>query len=211
MIAALALAGACSPQPAAQAPQEIASPSAPLSSAPTTAVASVEPPTVNGVYVEHGACPGEGCYLHGRIKAYEAVDLLERIGKDAPVIARIAANDWVEIVETEDRLIPSRGVVRKAADGLAEGDVVYMLGYEGEGCSAVWNKGAHTEWCDTGDEAGSPIAWDPAPPRTDPTLGFWVQVKLADGRTGWLSNESLRKFGCTGYQDRDADCPPLPN
>ncbi|HOZ27283.1 MAG TPA: hypothetical protein PLH23_10590 [Hyphomonadaceae bacterium] len=189
------------------------SPAAPTDQQPAPAAASLPtvvaqssgdaPPTVDGVFIQKGACPGEGCYLTGRIKAYEPVGLRAESRMGAAEVTQIAAGDWVDIAGTELRLIPARGTSR------ASGDVVYRLGYEGEGCSTVWTRGSLGSWCDDGDPSDDDIVWDAETESADPTLGFWVEVKLPDGRTGWLDEESLRKFGCTGYQDRDADCPPL--
>jgi hypothetical protein len=36
---------------------------------------------------------------------------------------------------------------------------------------------------------------------------LWVEVKRASGPAGWLRNP--RDLRCMGYQDRDADCPPI--
>ena len=185
------------------------SPAAPTDQQPAPAAASLPtvvaqssgdaPPTVDGVFIQKGACPGEGCYLTGRIKAYEPVGLRAESGMGAAEVTQIAAGDWVDIAGTELRLITARGTSR------ASGDVVYRLGYEGEGCSTVWTRGSLGSWCDDGDPSDDDIVWDAETESADPTLGFWVEVKLPDGRTGWLDEESLRKFGCTGYQDRDAD------
>jgi hypothetical protein len=89
-----------------------------------------------------------------------------------------------------------------------------MLGYEGEGCSTVWSKGKLSSWCHPGsdpDPGPDVIDWEPVG-SNDPSLGFWIQVKRQTGQVGWLGDgdDGLGKFGCTGYQDRDADCPPLP-
>lgn len=204
VFAALALQAACTPadSPAPQ-PPAAAYAEAPLPAAPVNTLTM--PPTVNGIFIAKDACPGEGCYLKGRIKAYEATSLLVDSLISAAVLATIAPGEWVDIVRTEDRLIPTPGKIRATGEG------VYMLGYEGEGCSTVWNKGQLSSWCDDGgDPANAEIAWSTPLESTDPSLGFWVEVKRENGQSGWLTGQGIRNFGCTGYQDRDADCPPLP-
>jgi hypothetical protein len=214
MAVVVALApGGCSPQvpPAGENPA-IASQADAGDAYPPPALAVIlpaapgpdAPPTVNGVFVDKGACPGEGCYLQGRIKAREAVSLYQDKRTDSPVLATIAPDEWVEILGTEDRLIPLAGTDR------ATGDVVYRLGYEGEGCFTLWNKGQLSGWCDDdGDLSNDSVIWSAPADSADTSLGFWVEVKRANGQTGWLGDDSDGSLACTGYQDRDPDCPPL--
>ena len=203
-IVGMALAS-CSPQQAPAPPEAAVIPQV---VAPPVAVASPAdqgPPTVNGIYIDKGACPGEGCYLESKIKAREAAALYQEKRADSPVLATIEPDEWVEILSTEDRVVPVPGTDR------ATGERVYMLGYEGEGCSTVWKKGELSSWCDDdGDLSNDSIVWSGPVDSTDTSLGFWVEVKRANGQTGWLGQDSTRSFACTGYQDRDPDCPPLP-
>ena len=199
----------CSPQQAPASPEAAVIPQvvAPGVALPleVTSAADQGPPTLNGVYVEKGACPGEGCYLEGKIKAREAASLFQEKRTDSPVLATIDPNEWVEILGTEDRLVPRAGTDR------ATGEVVYMLGYEGEGCSTIWKKGELSSWCDDdGDLSNDSIVWSELVDSTDTSLGFWVEVKRANGQIGWLGADSTGSFACAGYQDRDPDCPPLP-
>lgn len=208
---------ACSPQqaaaPTAAAPER---PEVAAVTAPTVAVAPAAdqgPPTVNGIYIDAGACPGEGCYLKGKIKAYEAVDLFDKAGSTV-AIGKVAAGDWVDIIATENRLVPLRGVVSEGRKALKTGEAVYLLTSQGEGCYDIWATGKRASWCDP-ESVGNPetddlIAWETSPVVIDMShvLGLWVQVKRADGSQGWLHD--VREFGCTGYQDRDTDCPALP-
>jgi hypothetical protein len=210
----LALAAACgqngasAPTPAAPA---VAEAPAVASAAAAASVATEAPPTVNGMYVVKGACPGEGCYF-GRMQATKALDLYEAPGASPKVVGQLAASEWMDTVVTEDHFAPLRGVVRTGGENFKAGDVVYRLGYEGEGCFEVWDKGQLKSWCDMGEQIpgdpGEVIDWDKAPAVTDGSEGLWVQVKSDKGAGGWLRDpEDVR---CIGYQDRDADCPPLP-
>lgn len=204
LLSAILWLGACSPQQAT-APTQPSAEQAPAVAAPVNA-----PPLVDGVYVAKDACPGEGCYLKGKIKAYDAVDLFDGAGSKT-AIGKIASGEWVEILGTEDRLAPRRGVVREALGRYAVGDEIYLLSSQGEGCMDAWAKGALTSWCDpdTGLEPENSPPLDFPDPVVEPEgLGLWVKVKLEQGKDGWISDVSA--FACTGLQDRDADCPPLP-
>ncbi|MFT3725362.1 MAG: hypothetical protein QM773_17470 [Hyphomonadaceae bacterium] len=162
----LLLASACgqsgAPAPVAAVPP--AAPEAPVASSTANAEA---PPTVGGVFVDKGACPGEGCHF-GRMQAEKALDLYDAPGPAAKVIGQVAADEWMDTLTTEDRFAPVRGVVRKGGENFKAGDVVYRLGYEGEGCSTVWDKGQLKSWCDMGEQTpgdpGELIDWDTATP-----------------------------------------------
>jgi hypothetical protein len=68
-----------------------------------------------------------------------------------------------------------------------------------------------SSWCDDdGDLSNDSIVWSELVDSTDTSLGFWVEVKRANGQIGWLGADSTGSFACAGYQDRDPDCPPLP-
>lgn len=204
----------CTPQAAPAADESAIAPHADAAAeSPPPALAAIipappgqdAPPLVNGVYIDKGACPGEGCYLEGRIKAREEASLYEDKRTDSPVLATIAAEEWVEILGTEDRFVPLAGRERDT------GQTVYLLGYEGEGCSTMWKKGQLSSWCDDdGDLSNDSVIWSAGSDSADTSLGFWIEVKRANGQTGWLGEDSNGSFACTGYQDRDADCPPLP-
>ncbi len=171
--------------------------------------ANVTPPTTaDGVYVDHGGCPGEGCSMHGRIQAEAAVTLYDRPGPSAAAVGRLEAGEWVEAVDTEVRLVPVRGVVRESGKlprPLARGDVVYGLTPTGEGCLDLWRKGAVLDWCDP-ESIGSDYAridFDP-PPAGAPPMVFWVRVKRLKGPDGWIRD--LADIRCGGQMDREG-CP----
>jgi hypothetical protein len=198
------LAAGCSPLPVSQ--PALAASAAPVTSAVANAPRGPAPPMVDGMHIQKGACPGEGCYF-GRMQARKALDIYDAPGKSPAIVGRLAEGEWVDAVATEDRYAPLKGVVSSASTKFTPGGVVYRLGYEGEGCFDVWDNGpAATSWCD--DSSGeSDIAWQQTPPPADGSEGFWVQVKRATGPGGWLREPiDLR---CIGLQDRDADCPPV--
>jgi hypothetical protein len=199
----LLLPGACSPKDAPP-PATAANP------APAPQLDS-GPPVLNGLYIAKDVCPGEGCYLKGRIRAYEAADLHDKAGAGAVVRGKMAAGEWAEIESREMRLVPAIGIVREGRKHFATGDVVYRLTSDGEGCFEVWSKGEIKSWCDP-DASGSAeedevidFTEPPAPPPDG--AGLWVKVKTDAGAEGWLHGTD--QFACTGYQDRDPDCPPV--
>lgn len=164
------------------------------------------PPTENGVYIAHGVCFGEGgCFKHWR--AYEPVQVHEQLDPASPVIATVAPDEWVEAIDGQLRLVPLRGVVKTATKNppLAVGDVVYMLESEGEGFYVLWHKGktVNHDWAE-GDQ-NEPITWDKerAPAPAGAIVGWWVQLKLANGKLGWVNDP---RFECMGPLQGSANC-----
>ena len=98
--------------------------------------------------------------------------------------------------------MPTRGVVRAADQGLEAGDVVYMLDAHGEGEFTLWRRGEYLSWsAPASREREADIQWDPVAPH-GPTLGWWVNVRLADGKAGWVLNP--RDFSCMDARPDDA-------
>ena len=163
------------------------------------------PPTENGVYIARGVCFGEGgCYSNWR--AIAKVELRERPDPASPVVATIAPGEWVKAIDGQLRLVPLRGVVKRATANppLAVGDVVYMLEPLGEGFYVLWHKGKTLEhdWTNMSEE--EPIAWDKeAPPPSGAILGWWVQLKRENGQTGWVKDPD---FECMGQLAGDSNC-----
>src|SRR5262249_22087476 len=139
---------------------------APQAKPPAPPAEDKPPPTIDGIYLDEGACPGEACYLKDRIKAYQAVDLFDQPGPQAARVGRIAAREWVEVVTTENRLVPVRGVVREGRRQFATGDIVYRLGSQGEGCFTVFSGGKTASWCDpeaSDPETNEAVDWEQPP------------------------------------------------
>jgi hypothetical protein len=164
------------------------------------------PPTEGGLYVDTGACPGEGCYF-GRFQMINGAELYDWPGKSPAVVGQVNAGEWVDTIQTEDRFAPVKGVMVADLDPFLKGETVWRLGYEGEGCFSVWGSGKQGGWCDLNGIEPSAILWDEVEPVTDGSEGFWVQVTRESGPGGWLREPmDLR---CAGVMDRDADCPEL--
>lgn len=163
------------------------------------------PPLQDGVYVARGVCFGEGgCYRNWR--AFKPVQIHQRPDPASPVVATVAPGEWVEAIDGQYRFAPQRGVVHTATakPPLAVGDVVYMLEPLGEGYYVLWHRGKTPEpdWAEGGDD--EPITWEARPePPPGAVIGWWVQLKRANGQSGWVNNP---EFECMGQLAGDSNC-----
>jgi len=171
-------------------------------------IPDIPPPMTNGIYIG-GGCEGEGCYDLGLMQWTLKAAVYSRPARDAKRIGWIKPGEWAEGLSSQKHFVPRRGVVRdpqRQSDVLAKGDVVYYVFYEGEGFGELWRSGQYVYW---GEPDVAPqdavIEWDPIPPdRPEPV--YWLEVKLANGRKGWVNgSDGVR---CMGW-NRDDDCPPV--
>jgi len=170
---------------------------------PAQAAAGDGPPTQNGVYIVNGICFGEGGCPWKHWRSSEPTPVYQASDASSPVMANVAPGAWVETIEGQLRFVPRRGVVLTADQGLEVGDVIYLLESSGEGDFTIWRHGKSMDWHWPDDFDQNPtVRWDAPAPDT-PTSGWWVHVKLADGRTGWLHEP---RFECMGPIAGDEGC-----
>lgn len=197
LAASLALS-ACDSSPSAN--NSAGAPAKP--SARETAVAAAVadgPPTVDGVYAFEG-CEGEGGCPNRHWRTVQSTPLLDAQITTARVIGTLAPGEWVSVEEVETRLVPKRGVVRDNTEDLRSGEVIYALGYEGEGFTTIWRRGALGNL-----EYDTKVDWEekPAPPAVQATLGLWARVKRENGEAGWVHEP---RFECMGKLAGDENC-----
>lgn len=195
-----AFASACAQPPSAS---QTSATSTGTTAQPVAQASGDGPPLENGAYVAHGVCFGEGGCPWKHWRASGPVDVRASADSTSPVIATLAAGDWVEALDGFDRFIPRRGVVRIADQGLEVGDVIYLLETEGEGDFSIWSHGALHSWHWPDDPDTTPVQWDSEPDNSAPTMGWWVKIKLADDRIGWVKDP---RFECMGPLGGDEGC-----
>ena len=171
-----------------------------------TAPQEAGPPLVNGLYVQHNACPGEGCE-YGSWRATQPVALRARPDDGARIVATLVPKERVTVLAGDLYLVPMRGVaVRTVTFGAGEansreirkGETVYRLGYDGEGIYNFWYRGTIV----------SPSMDDIDFVRLDKDTAarpvWWVQMKRANGQVGWVRDPD--NFECVGKLGGDTDC-----
>lgn len=161
------------------------------------------PPLRNGVYVERGVCPGEGCDTSFWWRSTAAQPLYKAPGS-SKIVGYVRAGDRAAVKDTEYWTQPLRGVVLRKADPFQPGDVIYTLVPEGEGYIEVWRRGEVLSL--SPDEEYPPadqpvVKWDEAP-RTEDI--WWVKLRTSRGVTGWIPNPG--NFECMGLFGGDENC-----
>ena len=164
------------------------------------------PPTEHRLYAEHGACPFEGCTL-GDWRARDTANLYERADLHSPIVGAVSVGEWVDAAESVSYLAPFRGAVVSAGEDLHEGDVVYLLGGQGEGFYDLWRRGEILQIFEPDKDAR--IRWDQAPSTWHDVsvaagAGWWVRVERVNGRGGWLHDPS--HFQCMDQLAGDDEC-----
>lgn len=206
-LAALSLA-ACEDRKSAEAPEQ----PAPGNAAPVAPAApSDAPPTVNGVYVQHNTCPGEGCTFDFYWRATVSVPLHETADDNSKIVATIAPKENVQALTGDYSVAPVRGVAQRDLKGLIDGnnqdvemkkgDVVFLLGDAGEGTFDAWYEGKLMST--SLDFPLDALALD-TKLEDRPRSVWWVQLKRASGQTGWVRDP--KDFDCKDLFSGDQGC-----
>jgi len=144
------------------------------------------------LYVDEGACPGEGC-AYGRWRAQSDVVVYDKPGGGASAMGVILAGQRVRALTGQVHTVPGMFRVHREHGRYRPGDVIEVLTYQGEGFFSVRFRGEIYE-----EELGfSP--WGGIPDSRcadvsdcfgvlDQELDFtwWVEVYFADGARGWI-------------------------
>lgn len=147
-------------------------------------------------YVAMGACPFEGCaYREWRVNADTTV--YDRPG-GTRVMGQARKGEAVDALTGEVHLRPVPVLVRFSTPSgfsAAEGSIVYLLDYQGEGFGRVWVNGRifSTEHYGVLEHCTFPqaLCWGEFVHPQDASIQvrgvWWVQVRTKGGITGWTS------------------------
>ncbi len=160
---------------------------------PVAAGVDVPPPQdiYEGSYEMTSECPEQGCsYGPARFSAntplYADKDARARIVTTIPT-SECALNTGSDALLSA----PRRGVVLETRGQFTAGDPIYEANYEGEGVSTMWWRGLYL----SSEEVDVPIRWDEDAPR-DPRVGYWVEVRRANGQHGWARDPDISERDC---------------
>jgi hypothetical protein len=162
------------------------------SSANQTLAADVPPPQdiYAGSYEMTSDCPEQGC-SYGPARFSASTPLYADKDTRVRIVATIPPGECALKTGVDELLsAPRRGVVLETSGQFAAGDIIYLTNYEGEGYSTIWRRGEYISVFQ--DEVA--VRWDERP--DDPREGYWVEVRRANGQTGWARNAEIAERGC---------------
>jgi len=148
-------------------------------------------------FYDQGACPYEGCLYGHSWTVRRPVTAYDTWKDGRRAIAQLATGEKVTGI-TGIVITLQPGVIRIDRDlpdqGLRQGDTILTYAYRGEGYAAVWFHDQYrpdfdisfAKWPDGSGCGNGHCA------ATYLDLGkkaWWVEVKLASGRTGWVDAE----------------------
>jgi hypothetical protein len=155
----------------------------------------VSRPTAQGVFIDKGACPGEGCMYGERWVARSAVDLLKAPESTAPVVATVKTGEPISTVTGEVHTVPGRFVVHRTHQDFNPGDEVLVYTYLGEGVFRIRHNGqlrdADLNFGPAGGSGGKrceeqPRCWGTL--QEELQFTWWVLVRTTSGTEGWVRN-----------------------
>jgi len=152
---------------------------------------NAENPGHPSVFLDVGACPGEGC-SYGKWKVQKETVLRARPNIESNVVGKCSVDSEVTALTGEVHTVAGKFTVKKKQGTFVPGDVIWVYTYLGEGYFKVWLNGKFTEqklgFSPWGGSAGSRCeversCWG----ELEQELNFkwWVQVQNTDGVIGW--------------------------
>ena len=105
------------------------------------------------------------------------------------VVATIPARECVQPGEYKLLSAPQRGVALETTDQFVAGDVIYRLGYEGEGVFAIWRRGETL----TASDEDVVVRWDEPSGPADSRVGYWLHLTRRGGASGWARAPQLEQ------------------
>jgi hypothetical protein len=142
--------------------------------------------------IDYQACPFEGCTF-GKWKVTKESRIYSSWQQDRTEIGQLKPGEdvtgltGVHITRKPDRILVKKPILDL---GLEPGDVILRYMYLGEGFANVWYKGSwHKEFdCTfvTEKSGGGCLRDCSAVVQEEGTKDWWVKVKTATGKTGWV-------------------------
>jgi hypothetical protein len=147
------------------------------------------------VYVDKGACPGEGCAYREWV-VWAETKLFRRPGKKTEVVGIVRPYEIVHALTGEVWTTkPGRVTFTKDYKRFRRGDQVELLTYFGEGLYRIRHHGAvATDVIPIGPDSCTASEcwgrWESGPEST-----WWIQGRTSSGRVGWTDHSG--NFGGT--------------
>ena len=153
------------------------------------------------MYIDTGACPGEGCGYNNLYKAKVDVSIFEEPSTSSTSVGIVSAGDTFISKSGEVHTIPTRFDVRRESGPFKPGDEVYVVTYFGEGHFRVFHNGelisadlGFSPWgggagktCDKAEYCFGRLA-------EELEFTWWLLVLSETGLEGWIvADASIRQ------------------
>jgi len=154
------------------------------------------------IFVDSGACPGEGCGYCALYVAKSDVTVYEKASVASKKLGEIPSGDNFVSKTGEVHTVPTRFEVHREHKGIKPGDEVFALTYFGEGYFRIFHNGNLTRadlgFSPWGGGAGKTCdnpkyCWG----RLTKELEFtwWMWVVAESGLAGWVvADDSIREI-----------------
>lgn len=170
--------------------------------------------TQRPVFVETGACPGEGC-TYGVWQASKGLSLRYFPSDTAETVASIPEGNLVCALTGEVHTIPGLFLVSRDHGQFTLGDTLFVLTYRGEGWFLIQYGSErfeeNLEFSPWGGSSGSrcergPECWGELQEPLE--FRWWVRVDNLSGAVGWLIEEGAFDKLIPGARDPEffAEC-----
>jgi hypothetical protein len=154
------------------------------------------------IFVDSGACPGEGCGYCFLYVATSAVTVYEKPSLASIKLGEISSGDTFVSKSGEVHTVPTRFEVHQEHDGVRPGDEVFALTYLGEGHYRIFHNGSLTQadlgFSPWGGSAGNTCdnpeyCWGRLVNELEFT--WWMWVIAESGVAGWVvADDSMREI-----------------
>jgi hypothetical protein len=163
--------------------------------------------------INFGACPFEGCAFRKWIVIKEVALYNTWKGTRATVVTLKNGEVVTGIAGVHITYEPDRIQVLQPLPELQlqSGDIILRYQYRGEGFADIWSKGRWRQQFDCSfitEKNSTGCLWDcAAKVVSEGRKDWWVQVKNAQGQTGWTKSEG--QFDCMDSLSGDSRCDDL--
>ena len=157
------------------------------------------------VFIDEGACPGEGCRYGEVWIATEPVDLQRTADASTEIVATIQAGQSVQTLTGQVHTVPGRFEVHRVHDEFVPGDEVLLYTYLGEGWFRLRHNGETKEvdlnfspWGGSGGTRCDNEARCWGSLQKELEFDWWVKVRTKNGAEGWVRDPSAAAHSSPG-------------
>ena len=152
------------------------------------------------VFIDHHACPGEGCSYCTLYKAMSSITVYEQPSKESAVVGDVQPGDTFLSRDGEVHTVPTPFIVDREHEAFKPGDEVLALTYTGEGWYRVRHNGVLTAadlgfspWGGSGGKTCNKPQYCWGHLARELEFAWWIRVITETSLEGWVvADDSMR-------------------